>query len=75
MPDEILTLAEVAQLLKVADKTLYTMAQRGEVPPSRSADSGASNVTISTSGWSSRSYPSGTTTNLMGSTDEPTCSR
>jgi excisionase family DNA binding protein len=32
MPDEILTLAEVAQLLKVADKTVYTMAQRGEVP-------------------------------------------
>ena len=32
MPDEILTLAEVAQLLKVADKTVYTMAQRGEIP-------------------------------------------
>ena len=32
MPDEILTLAEVALLLKVADKTVYTMAQRGEVP-------------------------------------------
>lgn len=32
MPDEILTLAEVAQMLKVADKTVYTMAQRGEVP-------------------------------------------
>ena len=32
MPDEILTLAEVAQLLKVGDKTVYTMAQRGEVP-------------------------------------------
>jgi excisionase family DNA binding protein len=32
MPDEILTLPEVAQLLKVADKTVYTMAQRGEVP-------------------------------------------
>jgi excisionase family DNA binding protein len=32
MPDEILTLPEVAQLLKVADKTVYTMAQRGELP-------------------------------------------
>ena len=32
MPDEILTLAEVALLLKVAEKTIYTMAQRGEVP-------------------------------------------
>jgi excisionase family DNA binding protein len=32
MPDEILTLPEVAQLLKVADKTVYTMAQNGEMP-------------------------------------------
>jgi excisionase family DNA binding protein len=32
MPDEILTLAEVASLLKVAEKTVYTMAQRGEIP-------------------------------------------
>ena len=32
MPDEILTLPEVAQLLKVADKTVYTMAQNGEIP-------------------------------------------
>jgi len=32
MPDEILTLAEVALLLKVAEKTVYTMAQGGEVP-------------------------------------------
>jgi excisionase family DNA binding protein len=32
MPDEILTLAEVALLLKVAEKTVYTMAQRSEVP-------------------------------------------
>ena len=31
MPDEILTLPEVAQLLKVAEKTVYTMAQRGEI--------------------------------------------
>ena len=32
MPDEILTLPEVSKLLKVADKTVYTMAQRGEIP-------------------------------------------
>ena len=32
MPDEILTLPEIAHLLKVAEKTVYTMAQRGEIP-------------------------------------------
>ncbi|MFY0576670.1 helix-turn-helix transcriptional regulator [Cystobacter fuscus] len=32
MSDEILTVQEVAALLKVADKTVYTMAQRGEMP-------------------------------------------
>jgi excisionase family DNA binding protein len=32
MPDEILTLPEVAQLLKVAVKTVYTMAQKGQLP-------------------------------------------
>lgn len=32
MPDEILTLPEVAQLLKVAEKTVYTMAQKRELP-------------------------------------------
>jgi excisionase family DNA binding protein len=32
MQDEILTLPEVAQLLKVAEKTVYTMAQRRELP-------------------------------------------
>jgi excisionase family DNA binding protein len=30
--DEILTLPEVATLLKVAEKTVYTMAQRSEFP-------------------------------------------
>jgi excisionase family DNA binding protein len=29
---EILTVQEVAALLKVADKTVYTMAQRQEIP-------------------------------------------
>jgi excisionase family DNA binding protein len=32
MPDEILTLPEVAQLLKVAEKTVYTMAQQSQLP-------------------------------------------
>lgn len=32
MTDEILTVVEVATLLKVADKTVYTMAQKGEIP-------------------------------------------
>ncbi len=32
MTDEILTLVEVAQLLKVAEKTVYTMAQNAELP-------------------------------------------
>jgi excisionase family DNA binding protein len=32
MSDEILTVQEVAALLKVADKTVYTMAQREEIP-------------------------------------------
>lgn len=32
MSDEILTVQEVAALLKVADKTVYTMAQKGEIP-------------------------------------------
>ena len=31
-PDEILTLKEVAKLLKVAEKTVYTMAQKKELP-------------------------------------------
>ena len=30
--DEILTVPEVAGLLKVAEKTVYTMAQQGELP-------------------------------------------
>ncbi len=32
MPDEILTIRDVAALLKLADKTVYSMAQRGELP-------------------------------------------
>jgi len=33
MSDEILTVQEVAALLKVADKTVYTMAQKDTVAP------------------------------------------
>ena len=32
MPDEVLTIKEVAALLKLAEKTVYSMAQRGELP-------------------------------------------
>ena len=32
MADEILTVPEVALLLKVAEKTVYSMAQRSEIP-------------------------------------------
>ncbi len=32
MADPILTLPEVAVLLKVAEKTVYTMAQKGQIP-------------------------------------------
>lgn len=32
MSDEILTLPEVAQLLKVAEKTVHSMAQKGLLP-------------------------------------------
>lgn len=32
MPDEILTIREVAGFLKLADKTVYSMAQAGEIP-------------------------------------------
>jgi excisionase family DNA binding protein len=32
MPDEILTIVDVAKLLKVAYKTVYTMAQKAELP-------------------------------------------
>lgn len=32
MADEILTIREVADLLKIGEKTAYTMAQAGELP-------------------------------------------
>ena len=30
--DDILTIAEVARLLKVADKTVYSLTQKGKLP-------------------------------------------
>ena len=32
MADEILTIQEIAAILKLADKTVYSMAQAGELP-------------------------------------------
>jgi excisionase family DNA binding protein len=32
MTSEILNIREVAELLRVAEKTVYSMAQRGELP-------------------------------------------
>lgn len=32
MPDEVLTIEEVATLLKPAEKTVYAMAPVGEIP-------------------------------------------
>ena len=32
MSDEVLTIKEVAGLLKLAEKTVYSMAQQGELP-------------------------------------------
>lgn len=32
MTDEVLTIKEIAVLLKLADKTVYSMAQLGELP-------------------------------------------
>jgi excisionase family DNA binding protein len=32
MADEVLTIKEAAALLKLAEKTVYTMAQAGEIP-------------------------------------------
>lgn len=32
MPDEVLTIREVAALLKLAEKTVYAMANAGELP-------------------------------------------
>ena len=54
MPDEILTLPEVAILLKVAEKTVYTMAQKAQLPAFKVRESGGSSVSISIGGSSNR---------------------
>lgn len=48
MLDEVLTIKEVAALLKLAEKTVYAMAQAGESPALRSAGSRSSEVTKAT---------------------------
>lgn len=35
MTDEVLAIMEIAELLKLAEKTVYSMAQRGELPTFR----------------------------------------
>jgi excisionase family DNA binding protein len=40
MPDEILTLPEIAKLLKIVEKTVCTMAQKSELPGFQSARPG-----------------------------------
>lgn len=32
MPEEFLTLRDVSELLKLSDKTVYRLAQRGDIP-------------------------------------------
>ncbi len=35
MPETVLTIKEVAKILKLADKTVYAMANAGEIPAFR----------------------------------------
>lgn len=53
MPDEILTLPDVARLLKVADKTVYTMAQEAQLPAAKVRGQWRFNAPIWTDGLSS----------------------
>ena len=75
MPDEILTLAEVAQMLKVADKTVYTMAQRGEVPAFKVRGQWRFKRDDLDQWIERQKLSQAITTNLMEGTDEPTCPR
>ena len=50
MGDEILTIREVADLLKINEKTAYRLAAEAKSPVSKSADHG---------GLSDRKYPAG----------------
>ena len=63
MSDPILTLPEVAVLLKVAEKTVYTMVRTGQLPAFkvrgqwRFKRDYASSVTILTDGSTNRRHP------------------
>jgi len=50
MTNEILNIKEVAELLRLAEKTVYSMAQTGELPALRSVGSGAFAAPTSTPG-------------------------
>lgn len=71
MSDEMLTVQEVAALLKVADKTVYTMAQRGSCHRSRSVGSGGFAAPTSTPGSTPRSQPRGARGTAMRSHGAP----
>ena len=48
--DEILTIPEVAALVKIAERTVYVLAQRGDLPGFKLAGSGDSAARPSTRG-------------------------
>ncbi|WP_232816471.1 helix-turn-helix transcriptional regulator [Paracoccus zhejiangensis] len=54
MTDPILTLPEVSILLKVAESTVYTMAQTGQIPAFKVRANGDSSTTISIGGSTNR---------------------
>jgi hypothetical protein len=54
MPDEILPLPEVAQLLKVAVRTVYTMSQKSQLSAFKVAGTGGLSASILIAGSSSR---------------------
>ena len=56
--EEILTIREVAALLKIGEKTAYTMAQDGDLPDFKVQGSGGSVAPTSTRGSASRRGPS-----------------
>lgn len=52
-PDEVLTIKEVAALLNLAEKTVYAMANEGELPAFKIAGNGGSVARNSSAGWTS----------------------
>jgi hypothetical protein len=65
MPDEILEIHEVAQFAEGGRKTIYTMAQMGELRRSRCAGNGGSNARTSTNGSNRRRLPGDRTSVAM----------